>query len=80
VRYTVTWSPYAQDQLADLWLRAADRGAVSQAAHQIDQALRDDPETKGFPFAGDRMIAMPPLRVVFTVRPLDRIVVVTEVW
>ena len=44
--YTVTWSPFAQDQLADLWLAAADRDALTRAAHEIDRTLRDDPDAR----------------------------------
>jgi plasmid stabilization system protein ParE len=80
MRYTVIWSPFAQDQLADLWLAAADRDALTRAAHDIDRTLRDDPDAKGFPFGGDRMFVAGPLRVVFVVRPDDRTAEVIEVW
>jgi hypothetical protein len=30
MRYTVVWSSSAQDQLADLWLQASDRKAITE--------------------------------------------------
>ncbi len=39
MRYTVVWTRAAQDQLADLWLRAANRNLVTQAAFAVDILL-----------------------------------------
>jgi len=50
VRYTVVWTPQARGHLANLWMAATNRQAVSDAANRIDRALRDDRETKGMPF------------------------------
>jgi hypothetical protein len=80
MRYTVVWTPDAQDQLADAWLRATNPNAVTQAAYQLDQILRDDPDTKGVDFYGDRLLVAPPLQVIFLVRPDDRLVEVRHVW
>ena len=41
-RYTVVWVQSAQDELADLWLNAPDRNAVTTAAHAIDQELGEE--------------------------------------
>ena len=80
MRYTVVWTPAARDQLAELWLQAADRATVTQATHQIDQTLRDDPDTKGVDFYGDRLLVVPPLQVVFVVRADDLTAEVQQVW
>jgi hypothetical protein len=80
MRYTVIWTPDALDQLADVWLRATNRNAVTQAAYQIDQILRDDPDAKGVDFYGDRLLVVTPLQVIFVTRPDDRLVEVQQVW
>jgi plasmid stabilization system protein ParE len=80
MRYTVIWTPDALDQLADVWLRATNRNAVTQAAYQIDQILRDDPGSKGVEFYGDRLLVVTPLQVIFVTRPDDRLVEVQQVW
>ena len=41
-RYTVVWVRSAQDELAELWLEAADRNAVTTAAQAIDQELGEN--------------------------------------
>ena len=80
MRFTVTWSPSAQIQLARLWLAAADRNSVTAAQHQIDQLLRVDPHLRGFPFFGDRVLSVAPLHVRFSIDTMDMIVEVAEVW
>lgn len=74
MRFTVVWTRAALDQLADAWLRAADRGAVTRASAEIDRTLRTDPDRQGVEFYGDRLLAVPPLQAVFTVHPDDRLV------
>jgi hypothetical protein len=37
----------ALDDLAELWMRASDRQAVTNAADIIDAELRVDPDKKG---------------------------------
>jgi hypothetical protein len=78
--YTVIWAVVAQAQLAERWMNATDRNAVTRAAHLIDQELRVDPDLKGFDFYGDRSLIVPPLQVVYRIRPDDRIVEVTMVF
>jgi hypothetical protein len=45
-RYTVVWHGSAQDELAELWIKAPDRNAVTAAAHLIDVELSQDVATK----------------------------------
>jgi plasmid stabilization system protein ParE len=80
MRYTVVWTPDAQDQLTTVWLQAADRRAVTQAAHRVDQLLQADPDTRGVDFYGDRLLVVPPLRVVFVVQSDTQTVEVRMVW
>ena len=79
MRYTVTWRPSAQDELALLWMEATDREAVRQASDQIDHLLKTSPQTRGNDQEGVYELAIPPLHVVFEVSPDDRTVSVTRV-
>ena len=39
MKYTVTWTPSAEQDLAALWNAAPDRQAVADAADEIDTSL-----------------------------------------
>ena len=79
-RYTVVWITSVQDELADLWLNAPDRRAVTAAVQAIDQELRDNATVKGSELSeGLRSFFAPPLKVIFTVREDDRIAEVLRV-
>ena len=79
-RYTVLWSHDAEDQLADAWLQAQDRQAVTVAQARIDQELAADAETKGIDLGeGLRLLKVPPLKAFFEVSEPDRIVRVTAI-
>jgi plasmid stabilization system protein ParE len=79
-RYTVVWVGSALDELADLWVSAPDRSAVTAAADAIDQELRDDVPEKGRDLSeGLRVLAKPPLQAIFAVREDDRIAEVLRV-
>jgi plasmid stabilization system protein ParE len=79
MKYTVTWLPSAEDQLADIWNNALDQQAVADASNRIDQILRHNPETKGCPIDDMRFLNASPLTVLFKVSPDDRVVSVVEV-
>jgi hypothetical protein len=73
--------PSAEQELADVWLAASDRAAVTRAAHQIDQELRTDSHTRGELHAGDRRILyIEPLGVLFEISLDDRIARILQVW
>lgn len=79
-RYTVTWLKGAQNDLAQIWIDAADREAVTRAADAIDVELATDAEGRGIPVKeGLRGLYLPPLHVLFTVREPDRLVEVVSV-
>ncbi|HJZ92751.1 MAG TPA: type II toxin-antitoxin system RelE/ParE family toxin [Gemmataceae bacterium] len=79
--FTVTWSEWAQQQLAAVWLASSNRDAVTQASHYIDLTLRVDPDTVGRRHLGNiRRFRHSPLGVLFEVNELDRIVTVLAVW
>ncbi len=79
--YQVFWVPEAEEELAAIWLDAADRNSIATAAHVIDTTLRLDPEAAGESRGEDRRIFYePPLGVIFVVSTDDRIVSVLSVW
>ena len=78
--YTVGWKKPARDALADIWLNAPDRGAVSAAANEIDRELRTDAHRKGVVSRrGRRIFGIAPLTVIFRVDPGDCTVIVLKV-
>ena len=79
MRWTVVYVDNSENELADIWLHAADRQAITAAAHRIDEALRDHPDMKGDDFYGDRIYQESPLAVAYTLRPEDRLVRIFQV-
>jgi hypothetical protein len=47
MRFTVLWTPTAHDDLAQLWLDAADREATRSAADTLDVILHSDAHLQG---------------------------------
>ncbi len=81
MKYTVLWTPTAEQDLAAVWLNAVDRDAVNSAANTIDAMLHRDPDTRGESRAGTvRILFVPPLGVDFDVQADDRIVYVLSAW
>ncbi len=80
MRYTVVWDPRARQELARIWARAPDQQAVADAANAIDKRLRYSPETAGDDINGYRRLIVPPLAVLFVIRPDDCQVEVLQVW
>lgn len=78
--YTVTYKPSAEAELADLWINAPDRQAVTDAANRIDALLRTDPHNQGESRDEQtRLLFERPLAVLFEVSEADRIVQVLNV-
>jgi hypothetical protein len=79
-QYTVVWLRDAIDELAEIWLAATDRNAVTQASAEIDRALLVNAATKGKPLSeGLRIFDASPLRAVFWVNESDRRVEIARV-
>jgi hypothetical protein len=81
MNYTVIWTPSAEQDLAAAWLAAANRPAVTVAAHAIEQDLRRTPLTVGESRESSisRVAVSPPLSVTFDVIVDDRTVFVRAV-
>ena len=75
-KYAVTWCDEAEAQLAAMWVqRKKSRAAITSAAHAIDAELQFAPTDKGTPQPdGLRSLHVPPLQVLYVVRPSDRVV------
>jgi hypothetical protein len=79
--FTVQWVQGALDELTEVWLRAGDRGAISEAVDRIDRQLARSPDVAGESRDhGRRIILEPPLGVIVEVRTDDRTVLVLTVW
>jgi hypothetical protein len=79
-RRTVIWLQQAQQELAQIWLDAQDRRAVTIASATLDAELAVDPKTKGKHLAeGLRKLRVPPLEVLFQLREGDRTVELASV-
>lgn len=79
MRYTVTWLPSAQNELARLWVQAADRKSISAASDAIDRLLAVAPLSVGVSQGTDRRLVVTPLEVTYTASPLDCLVEVIYV-
>lgn len=80
MKYTVVYKPLAEFQLADIWLRFADKQAVTEASDAIDRSLRRNADQIGEPDErGWRILAEPPLVVTFDVSVDDRTATVHSV-
>jgi hypothetical protein len=79
--YSVVWRPVADEQLADAWMAAADRNAVTAAAAAIDRALEHDPLGQGESRTGTtRILIERPLAALYEIVADDRQVFVLKVW
>jgi hypothetical protein len=78
--FTVTYKPSAEQELAEAWINAPNRQAVTDAANRIDRLLRLDPHNQGESRDGDtRLLFERPLAVHFEIHDEDRWVEVLEV-
>jgi plasmid stabilization system protein ParE len=81
MKYTVTWTPSARNELCRIWIDAVDRQAVTSAANEFDAALRTDPNTVGESRGdGVRILTVAPLSIYYRVSEADRCVEVWSVW
>jgi hypothetical protein len=81
MKWTVAWERTADDDLADIWVRAssADRREITQASVRIERELRTDPDRKGQRYYGDRLFQYGPLAVGYMLIPDDYLVKITQV-
>ena len=71
-RFTVVWSPDADDELTEIWNTAKDRQAVSDASNAIERHLATDPVAHAQHLSeGLYRIALTPLAVLFHIEFAD---------
>ncbi len=79
--FTVIWTTAAKNELANIWMSAINRNAVTAAAHTVDQLLGTTPQAFGSSrYDTVRTLIVRPLGVDYEVLALDRIVYVLTVW
>ncbi len=79
--WRVNWLPDAENELADTWLNAPDRDAVTRAAYALDKVLETNPEEAGESRPSSRRILFAlPLGIIYRVRADDALVEVIHVW
>jgi hypothetical protein len=80
MNFTVLWTAAAQQELAAVWLAAADREAVTTASYRIEVQIRANPlETGESRDENERIVFDPPLVVVYVVDEPNRTAWVTTV-
>jgi hypothetical protein len=78
--YAVDFSVRAEDELATLWVNAADQNAVTSAADEIERLLARDPLGHGESRGGNkRLLFEPPLAALYQVDPKRRRVTVITI-
>lgn len=79
--YRSLWSRKALKQLAEIWVNATDRSAVTDASHSIDPGLKADPRYQGESRPNhERVMFASPLAVRFRVYPQQNLVRVLACW
>jgi hypothetical protein len=80
MRYNVDWDISARRTLAAIWIKAANRQAVTAAQDQIDRLLAANPLGNSKPVSeGLYAINVHPLRAVFEVDDSTKFVMVVSV-
>jgi hypothetical protein len=81
MRYTVGWTPTAQNELALLWANNPRlRSEIQFAADEIDRVLPSQAEQLGRVLTPRlRQFIQPPISVLYTVSQADYLVVISHV-
>jgi hypothetical protein len=78
--YRLKYRRRASQSLANIWMSAADRDAVTRASDRLERYLKNDPLGVGESRAGRmRVVFIGPLAVFYTVDPAARQVIVTDI-
>ncbi len=82
MNYTVTWSEFAEPELAIVWLDAPDRNAVTAASAQADRLLAESPFLVGQSHGSTvcRLAYFGPLGIIFDIIEDDKKVIVQTCW
>lgn len=78
--YIVDWEAPARATLATIWIRAANRQAVTTAQARIDRLLATDPLGHGIAISeGLYAVEVHPLRALFEIAETEKCVTVVSV-
>jgi plasmid stabilization system protein ParE len=82
MNFTVVWRPSAEERLAEVWLDAADRQGIADAANTIDAILRKRPTEVGESRVTHnvRILTVSPLSIYYDVHEQDCLVAVSAGW
>jgi hypothetical protein len=82
LKYHVLWAKTAEDELADVWMQAVDKDAVSRAVAKIDRDIAANPQGLGESreSPNHRVHFEVPLGVRFDVHPTRGEVLVLNLW
>jgi hypothetical protein len=79
--FDVEWPPPMLSDLADIWMKAPDRQAVTDASAEIDDLLSRDPLNHGVHLSeGLYRLRVVPLVVTFTINLAQRQVKINSVY
>jgi hypothetical protein len=81
--WRLRWKKGTLGDLAALWTEADSptRQAITHATHVLEQLLRNNPEDVGESRPrGRRIMFVPPLGILFRVRPEQSKVQIVQVW
>ena len=80
MKFTTDWQAIEND-LAAIWVNAADRQEVTDTANMIERLLKHDPMNVGEARDGNtRILIVPPLAIYYDVIVDDCRVVVWQLW
>jgi hypothetical protein len=79
MKYTLTWKPRALQQLADIWLAASDKNAVSIAVNRIERHLQARTHASSAHLFGSKLIIARPLVVLYDVSHDDCLMTIVRV-
>jgi len=74
MKWTVTWTSEAEEELTNIWLKAANRREISRASDRIEKELKHDADKKGTSVENRRVLHIPPLSVAYEIYPDDCLV------
>ena len=82
MKFTVIWTPTAEQDLAALWVEhPKSRTGITRAARSVDLLLRENPQSRGESrYDTLRILIVHPLGVDFDVDEGNGIVSVLTVW
>ena len=82
MKYTVEWTPPAEDELIALWAASTDQALLTLVIHQLEQRLRLDPYRIGRrrQSSVNRVVLSSPIGMSFEIIEDDKKVLILAIW